>query len=119
MRVRAEAVCGPNPYPYDVANKSLIWVLRVLVALLPFVGASIDALVASNSVAVQNTTVGLAWSLWAICIFSVFFLHPITLTLLRLVSPVIATVLILVATKNVAQTAEVFCAAIGVAILLL
>ena len=119
MRVRAEAVCGPNPYPYDVANKSLIWVLRVLVAVLPFVGASIDALVASNSVAVQNTTVGLAWSLWAICIFSVFFLHPITLTLLRLVSPVIATVLILVATKNVAQTAEVFCAAIGVAILLL
>ena len=119
MRVRAEAVCRPNPYPYDVANKSLIWVLRVLVALLPFVGASIDALVASNSVAVQNTTVGLAWSLWAICIFSVFFLHPITLTLLRLVSPVIATVLILVATKNVAQTAEVFCAAIGVAILLL
>lgn len=119
MRVRAEAVCGPNPYPYDVANKSLIWVLRVLVAVLPFVGASVDALVASNSVAVQNTTVGLAWSLWAICIFSVFFLHPITLTLLRLVSPVIATVLILVATKNVAQTAEVFCAAIGVAILLL
>ena len=116
--MRAKVVCGPKPYPYDVANKSFIWLLRAMVGILPFIGAGIGNLVADRSTSVQIVATFLAWAIWATCTFSVLFLHPITLTVMRVTTPVIATGLHLVV-FDTTQTQQIISAALSVAILLL
>ncbi len=116
--MRAKVVCAPKPYPYDVANKSFIWLLRATVGILPFIGAGIGNLVDNRSTNVQFVATLLAWVIWSACTFSVFFLHPITLTVARVTTPVIAISLI-VAVFDTTQTQQIISAGIGVAILLL
>lgn len=103
-------------------NKSLIWVLRLLVAILPFVGADINDFVGTSSSAVQNTAAGIAWAVWVIAVFAVFVLHPITLTVLRMTTPVMAVTLIYVAfvdSTDTTDTTQIICAAISLAVLLI
>ena len=67
----------------------------------------------------QFTATGLAWLVWAVCVFSVFLLHPITLTVLRLTTPVITATLLYVAITTTVESQQIVSAAIGVAVLLL
>ncbi|MFM8652119.1 MAG: hypothetical protein ACKODE_07345, partial [Acidimicrobiaceae bacterium] len=101
-----------------MANKSFIWFLRASVGILPFIGAGIDNLVDNHSTNVQFAATLLAWVVWSACTFAVFFLHPITLTVTRVTTPVIAATLI-IAVFDTTQTQEIISASIGVAILLL
>jgi hypothetical protein len=102
-----------------VLNKSFIWVLRVLVAILPFIGAGVGEIFTQSSTKLQFTATGLAWLVWAVCVFSVFLLHPITLTVLRLTTPVITATLLYVAITTTVESHQIVSAAIGVAVLLL
>ncbi|MFM8777706.1 MAG: hypothetical protein ACKOEF_00280, partial [Acidimicrobiaceae bacterium] len=101
-----------------MANKSFIWLLRASVGILPFIGASIDNLVDNHSTNVQFAATLLAWVVLSACTFSVFFLHPITLTVMRVTTPVISATLI-ITVFDTTQTQEIISASIGVAILLL
>ena len=108
----------PSPYPYDVANKSFIWFLRAMVGVLPFIGSGVGRLVDNRSTSVQIVATFLAWAIWSISIFSVFFLHPITLTIARVTTPVIAASLIFIA-FDTTQPQQIISASVGAAILLL
>lgn len=99
-------------------NKSLIWVLRLLVAILPFIGADITDLVATQSIAVRNTATGLAWTMWVIAVLTVFILHPITLTVLRMTTPVITVILSYAALIDLTEI-KIICAAVSLAVLLI
>ena len=61
----------------------------------------------------------MAWVVWAVCSFAVLFLHPVTLTVLRLATPTIGAILVAVAISDLAQPTNIISAAIGLAILLL
>ncbi len=100
-------------------NKSFIWVLRILVAILPFIGAGVEKLVSERSTNVQNVATLLAWTVWATTVLSVFVLHPTTLTVLRMAVPVITTTLVYNSVTGATETSKIVCAAIGVAILLI
>ena len=100
-------------------NKSFIWVLRILVAILPFIGAGVDELVSERSTSVQNVATVLAWAVWATSVLSVFILHPATLTVLRMAVPVITTTLLYISVTGAIDTSQIICAAISVAILLI
>jgi hypothetical protein len=101
-----------------VANKSFIWLLRATVGIMPFIGAGIGNLVDNRSSNVQFAATLLAWLFWSACTFSVLFLHPITLTVMRVSTPVIATSLI-VAVLETTETQQIASAGIGIATLLL
>ena len=100
-------------------NKSFIWVLRILVAILPFIGAGVDELVSERSTSVQNVATVLAWAVWATSVLSVFILHPATLTVLRMAVPVITATLLYISVTGAIDTSQIICAAISVAILLI
>ena len=100
-------------------NKSFIWVLRILVAILPFIGAGVDELVSERSTSVQNVATVLAWAVWATSVLSVFILHPATLTVLRMAVPVITATLLYISVTGAIDTIQIICAAISVAILLI
>ena len=96
-----------------------MWVLRILVAILPFIGAGVDELVSERSTSVQNVATVLAWAVWATCVLSVFILHPATLTVLRMAVPVITATLLYISVTGAIDTSQIICAAISVAILLI
>ena len=100
-------------------NKSFIWVLRILVAILPFIGAGVDELVSERSTSVQNVATVLAWAVWVTSVLSVFILHPATLTVLRMAVPVITATLLYISVTGAIDTSQIICAAISVAILLI
>ncbi len=100
-------------------NKSFIWVLRILVAILPFIGAGVGELVSGRSASVQNVATLLAWAVWATSVLSVFVLHPATLTVLRMAVPVITATLLYISVTGATDTSQIICAAISVAILLI
>ena len=89
-----------------------------MVGILPFIGEGVGSLVANRSTSVQVVATVLAWAIWSIAIFSVFFLHPITLTISRIATPVVAVSLIFFAFDST-QTQQIISAALGVAVLLL
>ncbi|MFM7826765.1 MAG: hypothetical protein ACKO82_04020, partial [Acidimicrobiaceae bacterium] len=78
----------------------------------------IGNLVDNRSTNAQLVATLLAWVIWSACTFSVFLLHPITLTVTRVTTPVIAATLI-IAVFDTAQTQQIISAGIGVAILFL
>ena len=89
-----------------------------MVGILPFIGAGIGNLVADRSTSVQIVATILAWAIWATCTFSLLFLHPITLTVMRVTTPVIAAGLLFVV-FDTTQTQQIISAALSVAVLLL
>jgi len=64
------------------------WVLRAVWAALPFTaGPALAAALDARSPAVQATaSIGL-WAVWGVALCATLFRHPITLTLVRLVTP--------------------------------
>jgi len=102
-----------------VFDKWLIWVLRLVVAILPFVATDATQLFADSSGGVRNTAGVLAWALWATSIFAVFVLLPMALTVLRTTSPTIATLLIFLAFTEPTEVRNILGATLGVAMVLL
>lgn len=89
-----------------------------MVGSLPFIGDGVGSLVADRSTGVQAVATVLTWTIWSIVVFSVLFLHPITLTVLRITTPVVALSLIFFVFDSI-QAQQIISAAVGVAILLL
>lgn len=100
-------------------DTALVWALRVLVGCLPFIGAEVGALLDGQSTATQTTGTCLAWLVWGAIVIASFVTHPITLTLLRIGTPVVSGFLIFVAATQGASSLQIISAAVGMAILLL
>ncbi len=100
-------------------DTALVWALRVLVGCLPFIGAEVSALLDGQSTSTQTTGTCLAWLVWGAIVIASFVTHPITLTLLRIGTPVISSFLIVVAATQGASSLQIISAAVGIAILLL
>ncbi len=100
-------------------DTALVWALRVLVGCLPFIGAEVSALLDGQSTSTQTTGTCLAWLVWGAIVIASFVTHPITLTLLRISTPVISSFLIVVAATQGASSLQIISAAVGIAILLL
>lgn len=96
-----------------------VWALRVLVGCLPFIGAEVSALLDGQSTSTQTTGTILAWLVWGAIVIASFVTHPITLTLLRIGTPVVSSFLIVVAATQGASSLQIISAAVGIAILLL
>ena len=97
----------------------LLWSMRILVGCLPFVGAGVGALLETRSTAIQIVGVVLAWLIWGLIVLASFISHPISLTVLRMGSPVVASFLVFIATTYQGSTLQVINAAIGFAVLLI
>ena len=100
-------------------DTALVWALRVLVGCLPFIGAEVSALWDGQSTSTQTTGTCLAWLVWGAIVIASFVTHPITLTLLRIGTPVVSSFLIVVAATQGASSLQIISAAVGIAILLL
>ena len=100
-------------------DTALVWALRVLVGCLPFIGAEVSALLDGQSTSTQTTGTCLAWLVWGAIVIASFVTHPITLTLLRIGTPVVSSFLIVVAATQGASSLQIISAAVGMAILLL
>ena len=100
-------------------DTALVWALRVLVGCLPFIGAEVSALLDGQSTSTQTTGTCLAWLVWGAIVIASFVTHPITLTLLRISTPVVSSFLIVVAATQGASSLQIISAAVGIAILLL
>lgn len=100
-------------------DTALVWALRVLVGCLPFIGAEVSALLDGQSTSTQTTGTCLAWLVWGAIVIASFVTHPITLTLLRIGTPVVSSFLIVVAATQGASSLQIISAAVGIAILLL
>ena len=100
-------------------DMALVWALRVLVGCLPFIGAEVSALLDGQSTSTQTTGTCLAWLVWGAIVIASFVTHPITLTLLRISTPVVSSFLIVVAATQGASSLQIISAAVGIAILLL
>ena len=70
---------------------ALHMVLRGLLSCLPFIGAGVGGLLDDRSTAVQMTGTTLAWAVWGTVLLASFISHPITLTVLRIGTPVIVS----------------------------
>ena len=97
----------------------LLWSMRILVGCLPFVGAGVGALLETRSTAIQIVGTVLAWLIWGLIVLASFISHPISLTVLRMGSPVVAGFLVFIATTYQGSTLQVINAAIGFAVLLI
>ena len=86
---------------------------------MPFVGANIGVLVTNRAPNVQNTATVLAWLLWAVTIFAVAVLHPISLTVLRMTTPTVAIFLIAVLLDDLSVSQNIISALLSIAVLLL
>ena len=100
-------------------DTALVWALRVLVGCLPFIGAEVSTLLDGQSTSTQTTGTCLAWLVWGAIVIASFVTHPITLTLLRISTPVVSSFLIVVAATQGASSLQIISAAVGIAILLL
>ena len=97
----------------------LLWSMRILVGCLPFVGAGVGALLETRSTAIQIVGVVLAWLIWGLIVLTSFISHPISLTVLRMGTPVVASFLVFIATTDQGSTLQVINATIGFAVLLI
>ena len=97
----------------------LLWSMRILVGCLPFVGAGVGALLETRSTAIQIVGTVLAWLIWGLIVLASFISHPISLTVLRMGTPVVAGFLVLIAATDQDSTLQVINAAIGFAVLLI
>ena len=97
----------------------LLWSMRILVGCLPFVGAGVGALLETRSTAIQIVGTVLAWLIWGLIVLASFISHPISLTVLRMGTPVFASFLVFIATTDQGSTLQVINAAIGFAVLLI
>jgi len=102
---------------------ALHMVLRGLLSCLPFVGAGVGGLLDDRSTAVQMTGSTLAWAVWAVVVIASFISHPITLTVLRIGTPVVAGFMIFVVFNQGSSGGQIISkavsAAVSVAVLLL
>ena len=97
----------------------LLWSMRILVGCLPFVGAGVGALLETRSTAIQIVGTVLAWLIWGLIVLASFISHPISLTVLRMGTPVVASFLVFIAATDQGSTLQVINAAIGFAVLLI
>ena len=97
----------------------LLWSIRILVGCMPFVGAGVGALLETRSTAIQIVGTVLAWLIWGLIVFASFISHPISLTVLRMGTPVFASFLVFIATTDQGSTLQVINATIGFAVLLI
>ena len=93
--------------------------LRILLSCLPFIGAGVGGLLDNRSVAVQVTGTTLAWAVWGTVVIASSINHPITLTVLRIGTPVVAGFMILDIFNQGTSSGQVIKVAVSVAILLL
>jgi hypothetical protein len=98
-------------------------VLRGLLSCLPFIGAGVGGLLDDRSTAVQMTGSTLAWAVWGTVVIASYISHPITLTVLRIGTPVVAGFMIFVVfnqgTSGGHIISKAVSAAVSVAVLLL
>jgi len=97
----------------------LIWMLRFLIGILPFIGAGVGLVLDDRSRDVQVVGTALAWTLWGVTVVASFVSHPISLTGLRLGTPIIFCAVAVVAISQELDAVQIIGVAIGVAILLL
>ena len=97
----------------------LLWSIRILVGCMPFVGAGVGALLETRSTAIQIVGTVLAWLIWGLIVLASFISHPISLTVLRMGTPVVASFLVFIAATDQGSTLQVINAAIGFAVLLI
>lgn len=93
--------------------------LRVSVGCLPFIGAGVGELLDDRSASVQITGTTVAWVVWGAVVIASFISHPITLTVLRIGTPVVAAFIVFIAVTQGSSGSQIIGAAVGVAILLL
>jgi len=98
---------------------ALHMVLRVLLSCLPFIGAGVGGLLDDRSAAVQMTGTTLAWAVWGAVVIASFISHPITLTVLRIGTPVVASFMIFVVANQDTSVRQITSAAVSIAVLLL
>ncbi|MCX6535697.1 MAG: hypothetical protein NT119_03975 [Actinobacteria bacterium] len=94
-------------------------VLRVLLGCLPFIGAGVGGLLDDRSAPVQMTGTTLAWAVWGTVVIASFISHPISLTVLRIGTPMVAGFMIFVALNQDTSVGQIISAAVSVAVLLL
>lgn len=100
-------------------KNALHLLLRVSVGCLPFIGAGVGELLDDRSASVQITGTAVAWVVWCAVVIASFISHPITLTVLRIGTPVVAGFIVIVAVTQGSSGSQIIGAAVGVAILLL
>ena len=100
-------------------KNALHLLLRVSVGCLPFIGAGVGELLDDRSASVQITGTTVAWVVWGAVVLASFISHPITLTVLRIGTPVVAGFIVFVAVTQGSSGSQIIGAAVGVAILLL
>ena len=100
-------------------KNALHLLLRVSVGCLPFIGAGVGELLDDRSASVQITGTAVAWVVWGAVVLASFISHPITLTVLRIGTPVVAGFIVFVAVTQGSSGSQIIGAAVGVAILLL
>ena len=100
-------------------KNALHLLLRVSVGCLPFIGAGVGELLDDRSASVQITGTTVAWVVWGAVVIASFISHPITLTVLRIGTPVVAGFIVIVAVTQGSSGSQIIGAAVGVAILLL
>lgn len=93
--------------------------LRVSIGCLPFIGAGVGELLDDRSASVQITGTTVAWVVWGAVVIASFISHPITLTVLRIGTPVVAAFIVFIAVTQGSSGSQIIGAAVGVAILLL
>ena len=72
-----------------------------------------------RSAAVQMTGTTLAWAVWGTVVIASFISHPITLTVLRIGTPVVASFMIFGVFNQGTSGGKIICAAVSIAVLLL
>jgi len=97
----------------------LLWSMRILVGCMPFVGAGVGAPLETRSTAIQIVGTVLAWLVWGLIVLTSFISHPISLTVLRMGTPVVAGFLVFIAATDQGSTLQIINAAISFAVLLL
>ena len=93
--------------------------LRILLSCLPFIGAGVGGLLDDRSAAVQVTGTTLAWAVWGTVVIASFICHPITLTVLRIGTPVVAGFMILDIFNQGTSGGQAIRVAVSIAVLLL
>ena len=93
--------------------------LRISLSCLPFIGSGVGGLLDDRSAAVQMTGTTLAWAVWGTVVIASFISHPITLTVLRIGTPVVASFMIFGVFNQGTSGGKIICAAVSIAVLLL
>jgi hypothetical protein len=93
--------------------------MRFLVGCLPFVGAGVGALLETRSTTIQLVGMASAWLIWGLIVLASFISHPISLTVLRMGTPIVAGFLAFIAATDQGSTLQIITASIGFAVLLI